>query len=429
MVQPREAPRPRRSSGPRWRACARAAAVGVALALAGCGGSEAVGTSTPVSPTPGASVVAAPTTMPPFAGSFAELPFTLDLPQGWIFGTQQQIEANLRSWGYGKLLAQVQEDRPPITGGFVAYDIRGGDAVSANVSCNMLDRGITPPADALNLGETQNVEALGRLPGIVGRPSADRVLLPAGETVRIRWRNTSPATDTSSIGYMFVVGPTIYTCVFTAATSTVATQEPEWESILGTFQAKAPTAAGPSPSTSASACPMGGPPHQAPEIEAMLPGIVDGRALSRWSVRGECWLELVIDPGARGEIISWATTPANPDPVDPLQLVYGVAGRSAPTEPPYFVFAALRPPQDDANLPLLLLLGGAGYRDIEAGMDLRNYQERTISGKRVHVGTPTMINQDRHQRGRPYLYQTETHMFLVLTDNDAWATDAIAQLP
>jgi hypothetical protein len=227
-----------------------------------------------------------------------------------------------------------------------------------------------------------------------------------------------------------VVGPTIYTCVFTAATSSVATHEPEWESILGTFKVKAPTAAGPSPSTSASACPVGSLPHQAPEIEALLPGIVAGRALSRWSVRGECWLELVVDPGAREELISQATTPANPDPVDPLQLVYGVAGRSdTSTDPPYFVFVAFRPEQPDAILPLLLLLGSAGYTDIAAGMDLQNYRQETIGGKQVHTGTPAMISQNSHQRGRPYLYQTETHMFIVITDDDAWAADAMAQLP
>jgi hypothetical protein len=372
-----------------------------------------------------------PATMPPVAGSFAELPFTLDLPQGWVFATQQEIEANLRSWGYGKLLAKLLEDWPPITGEFAAYDLRGGDAVSVTISCNMLEHGSLSPADALNLGETQNVEGLARLPGIVGRPSADRVLLPAGETVRIRWRNTSPGADTTSIGYLFVVGPTIYTCVFTAATSTVAAREAEWESILGTFQVKAPAAAGPSPSTSASACPVGSLPHQAPEIEAILPGIVGGRALSRWSVRGRCWLELVmVDPGAREELISQATTPANPDPVDPLQLVYGVAGRTdTSTDPPYFVFVAFRPEQPDAILPLLLLLGSAGYTDIAAGMDLQNYRQETIGGKQVYTGTPAMISQNSHQRGRPYLYQTETHMFLVLTDDDAWAADAIAQLP
>ena len=40
-----------------------------------------------------------------------------------------------------------------------------------------------------------------------------------------------------------------------------------------------------------------------------------------------------------------------------------------------------------------------------------------------------MVDQDVHQRGRPYFYETEDYLFLVLTDDDAWATDAIGQLP
>ena len=40
-----------------------------------------------------------------------------------------------------------------------------------------------------------------------------------------------------------------------------------------------------------------------------------------------------------------------------------------------------------------------------------------------------MLVQDEHQHGRPYLYQTDAYMFLLITDDDSWATDAIGQLP
>jgi len=76
-----------------------------------------------------------------------------------------------------------------------------------------------------------------------------------------------------------------------------------------------------------------------------------------------------------------------------------------------------------------LLFGGAGYHDVSAAADLRNYHEQTIGGKQIYVSTATMINQSEHQRGRPYLYQTETRMFVLVTDSDAWAADAFAQLP
>jgi len=427
------------SSRPEWRAGRRLAAVGLALVLVGCGGSGPASTSAPAASALTSSPTAPPPTEPPVAGSFADLPFSLDLPADWVFGTQQQVEANLRSLAQSNtadakriqaLLAQV----PPATSSFVAYEVGSKDSFTPNISCQTTDLGSITAADALNLGETQNSEAIAGMPGIVGKPVADRVVLPIGETVRIRWRTTALGADTTSIGYMFVAGPTVYTCVFTAATSAVAAHQPDWEAILGTFHAKGSAAAsGTATSPTPSGCPATVPaPHEAPEIEALLPGIVQGRPLIRWSIRGECWLELAVsDPGARQQIVSSATTAANPNPVDPAQLVYGVAGRSDTKEdPPSFVFAAFRPQQnDEIDLAMALLFGGAGYKDFAAGVDLRNYQEQTIGGKQVYVGTPTMVDQSEHQRGRPYLYQTDTHMFVVVTDSDTWASEAITQLP
>jgi hypothetical protein len=412
----------------------RLAVLGFILALAGCGGSGSASTSGPVT-----STSRAPSPTLPLAGSFEDLPFTLELPAGWVFGTRQDVEAALRSLletdsadadRYQALLDQS----PPFSSAFVAYNVASSEDFTPAVSCNTVDRGDTPVADALNLGQTQNLEGIGQLPGLIGEPTADRMTLPVGETVRIRWRSTGLGADTTSIGYLFVAGPTVFTCVFTAATDTVDTHQPEWESILGTFRATATTAASGAPSSQGAAdCPAPGTfGHQAPEIEGLLPGIVQGRALTRWSVRGECWLELTIgDASVREQVVAAATTAANPDPVDPDQLVYGVAGRSVnATDPPYFVFAAVRPDQDDeVELALLLLFGGAMYNDIAAGLDLANYDEQTIGGKQVHVGTQTMVVQSEHQRGRPYLYQTDTHLFLVITDDEAWAADAIAQLP
>ena len=61
-------------------------------------------------------------------------------------------------------------------------------------------------------------------------------------------------------------------------------------------------------------------------------------------------------------------------------------------------------------------------------LSIRNLQA-TIAGKQVYVGTADMLAQDTHQRGRPYLYQTDRYVFLVITDDDAWAAGAIGQLP
>jgi hypothetical protein len=45
------------------------------------------------------------------------------------------------------------------------------------------------------------------------------------------------------------------------------------------------------------------------------------------------------------------------------------------------------------------------------------------------VGTPDMVTQSEHQRGRPWLYQTSSTMFVVITEDDALAEEAISQLP
>ncbi len=61
--------------------------------------------------------------------------------------------------------------------------------------------------------------------------------------------------------------------------------------------------------------------------------------------------------------------------------------------------------------------------------DLSAYQEETISGKQIFVGETAMVSQTEHSRGRPYLYQTDDQVFVVITDDRAWAEEALEQLP
>lgn len=188
----------------------------------------------------------------------------------------------------------------------------------------------------------------------------------------------------------------------------------------------------PAAAPSAMSCPGAVASHQAPEIESVLPASVAGRELTRWSVRGQCWLELTVDtPAHIDEVVAPFTTPSNPNPIDKTQLVYGVAGRSdTKNDPPFFVFAAVRPMIDDeVGLALFLLFGGASFYDVAGAADLTHYEEESIGGKQVYVGALDMLGQDTHQRGRPFLYQNDEYMFLVITDDDAWAADAISQLP
>jgi hypothetical protein len=173
--------------------------------------------------------------------------------------------------------------------------------------------------------------------------------------------------------------------------------------------------------------------HQAPEVEAMLPSTVAGRSLARWSVRGRCWAELVIGdrPTEIDAFLAPFDTSNDPGGKALASLTYGVAGRSdTKTHPPYFVFVAARPQTEgQITVALVLMFAGAAFHDVPKAIDLTAYEERTIAGKHVYVGTEAMLDQGEHQRGRPYLYQTDTNMFMVVTDDDGWAADAIGQLP
>jgi hypothetical protein len=176
---------------------------------------------------------------------------------------------------------------------------------------------------------------------------------------------------------------------------------------------------------------MTGMPHQAREIEALLPTTVAGRELTVWSVRGRCWLILAgIPADSIDELLSSVDKAADP-PFDLDHLTYGIAGRTdTAKDPPYFVFAAARTYNaDEINLASWLMFGGAMFKDATAAGNLALYDEQTIAGRDVWVGTEDMLEQSTHQRGRPYLYQTETTMYLVITDDEAWAADAIRQLP
>jgi hypothetical protein len=191
----------------------------------------------------------------------------------------------------------------------------------------------------------------------------------------------------------------------------------------------------PAPSTSLSSVACTGDaaplPHQAPDVEALLPARVGGRSLARWSLRGGCWLDEVVGKENVAALIAGLEKEAGGRPIDVPNLRYGIAGRSdTKRDPPYFVYGAARPPDDpEISLALYLLLGGAGFRDVTGGGDLSRYQTQEIGGKEVAVGTEAMLDQSEHQRGRPFLYQTEDYMFVIITDDDAWAADALRQLP
>ena len=40
-----------------------------------------------------------------------------------------------------------------------------------------------------------------------------------------------------------------------------------------------------------------------------------------------------------------------------------------------------------------------------------------------------MLDQNEHQRGLPYLYDAGEVRYIIITDSESWATDALRQLP
>lgn len=236
---------------PTSRAIVGVILISLAIAASACGGTTSTspptargsaGSQTSASTlTPSASPISSPT----FAGSFADLAFSFDMPDGWVFGSDRGIFSEVDELAdtnpdYARKLQAALDSSATSTSAFVAYDVASNDAFTPSISCTTLDRGAMPGAEVLALGEKQNVEGVSQLPGIIGKPTSDRIALPVGQTVRVRWHWTDPRVEgeVSSIGYLFVSGPTVYTCVFSAGTSTIRTHEAEWEAILGTFKAE-----------------------------------------------------------------------------------------------------------------------------------------------------------------------------------------------
>jgi hypothetical protein len=117
--------------------------------------------------------------------------------------------------------------------------------------------------------------------------------------------------------------------------------------------------------------------------------------------------------------------------LDVTRLAMAVAGRSdTKADPPYFVFAMERgESNEEIMFGLGMLLGGAGYLNPVEGGELSRYEKETIAGKQIYVGETAMVSQTAHLRGRPYLYQTDDQVFVVITDDRAWAEEALEQLP
>ena len=166
-------------------------------------------------------------------------------------------------------------------------------------------------------------------------------------------------------------------------------------------------------------------PHEAPDLEAMLPGEVAGRRLATWSVIGLDHLRggpedgPGLSPLLESEQEAFEEMAASLA-VDVDDLAMAVAGRSnVKADPPYFVFA-----HRIRSVPAVMLEPGQTVDRPDAGP----WSMVTLGGRTVPVGTEAMFDQTEHVRGRPYLYDVGDVRFTVVTDDEAWAQEALARL-
>lgn len=166
-------------------------------------------------------------------------------------------------------------------------------------------------------------------------------------------------------------------------------------------------------------------PHDAPDLEAMLPREVAGRRLATWSVIGLDYLGGGPEGSPALPLLSMADRDAFEEMATSLGLVVddwamAVGGRSdVEGDPPYFVFA-----HRIKSVPAVWLEPGHTVDYPDAG----TWSQLTLGGRTVRVGTEAMLPQTQHVRGRPYVYDVGDVRFTIVTEDEAWATDALSGL-
>ena len=191
----------------------------IVLLVAGCAAST---TSPAPTTTPSSTLVGGPTNpsqsleVDPFRG----LPYTMELPDGWFGGGPDTFAEERRAFESAnpELAQSVKEMSPPVGDVFVGRSRDGAITLSANSLA--AGAGWSSEAAILDESERQNLEAIASLPSTIGKPEADRVTLPAGEAVRIRWTSSvadprdGSASESADVGYALTDGVTIVVVVF-----------------------------------------------------------------------------------------------------------------------------------------------------------------------------------------------------------------------
>jgi hypothetical protein len=201
-------------------------------------------------------------------------------------------------------------------------------------------------------------------------------------------------------------------------TVTAAPRESPTSGGESTARAASPSSAAPSVVESnlpASCLP---PPHAASELEASLPTNIAGRTLAIESFHGALMVTCL--NGGTATDVAHLSAALAADGLSLDDISVAVAGRSdVENDPPYFIFAYHVAGHPGSEWPSTV---GIDYPDA-AG-----FREADIEGKHVLVGDTAAIDQSEHLRGRPYLWNSSTVHYLIVTDDEAWAGEVLRAL-
>ncbi len=190
--------------------------------------------------------------------------------------------------------------------------------------------------------------------------------------------------------------------------------------------AAAPASRGPDPtiaiaprvteSSLPSAClPM---PHDAPELEKQVPTMIAGRPLAIWSVHGARMITCISGGTASDVADLAAALAADGLSLDDLSVV--IAGRTdVATDPPYFILAYNLAGHPGSEFPSTVSID---HPDAVA------FHEADLEGKHVLVGEMAGMDQSDHSRGRPYVWNSPTTHYLIVTDDERWAAEVLRAL-
>ena len=159
-------------------------------------------------------------------------------------------------------------------------------------------------------------------------------------------------------------------------------------------------------------------PHEAPEVEQLLPAKIAGKPLTTWSYHGENWLTC-LGTGTAADIAAFdAELAAQGLSLKDISVATG--GRSdTASDPPYLIHAYMMAGQPGSYWPPTFAVDHP---------DAAGFRETVIEGKTVLVGDTAAVEQTEHQRGRPYIWNSPTVHYVIITDDEAWAAEALRSL-